>query len=119
MKKANRQSNLEKKIKNVLLSTIVAIIGYTSGIMAYGLSNMFYPRDYVNLLHRREELVTKIDEWQRFILLMREPLSLQYKDSLQNAIREVGESNARIRVLREQIDNKPNLLYSWAALFMD
>ena len=56
---------------------------------------------------------------KKYILRPIIPVSLQYKDSLQNAIREVGESNARIRVLREQIDNKPNLLYSWAALFMD
>ena len=117
-------SPMERDVNKILpyfASLLGGIIIYMTGFMAYGVTHniLLKPEEYSDLYKRKTDLVRKIDEWQRFTPLMKEQFAAQYKDSLENAVRDTSEINLRMTELKEKhnkIDEKTK--YSWLGFFM-
>ena len=80
---------------------------------------MKYPYEYINLNKRKTELTKKVDEWERFIPIMKEPFASQYKDSLENAVRDTSKVSLKTNKIKEDFDKRgEKAYYSWLAFFM-
>ena len=99
----------------------IGVVIYVSGSVAYSLSSngLIYPDEYIKLNNKKTELSKKIDEWERFIPIMKEPFASQYKDSLESAVRENNEISPKIAKIKEELDEEfKKSSYSWLAFFM-
>lgn len=112
--------NLNKTAKYgiyLLGGIIIYIVGRTTYAITSDAFN--YSKEYTNLNNKKNELVRKVDELQRFTPLMREQFATQYKDSLENAVRDTSEINLRIAKIKEKQDKIADKTdYSWLAFFM-
>lgn len=93
----------------------------------YMLGSMFYTvhnriplvKEYERLSKVNESLVRNIDEWKRNIPLMKKQFAFQYKDSLENAVRDTTELGEKIRFMKQEYSKVfDKSLYSWSAFFM-
>jgi len=111
-----------KKFANAFTILVGAAVIWFSGFITYGFSkgSLFYPEPYGSLYNKKTELVRKIDEWNRFIPLMKESLVSQYKDRLENAVRDTSEINLKMDKIKQEQDKRSEKAYwSWLAYFMD
>lgn len=116
---------MEKKDLEKLAKATISIIAgaslYLSGFMAYTIKNdaFHYPEEYIQLNKKEAKLNTKISEWQRFIPLMKEPFASQYRDSLQNGIKEANEMRIKLIEIKSEHDKMADkTIYSWGAFFI-
>jgi len=118
----NEISSIEEKdLSSYFASLLGAMSIYIAGFMAHGgiYGTFFYPNEYKNLNNKKTELVRKIDELQRFIPLMDKQFTIQYKDSLENAVRDASEINLRISEIKQKHDKiAKKTKFSWLAFFM-
>ena len=103
------------------LTSVMAGLIYAAGVAAYSLAfNISYPEEYIRLHNKKTELVSKVNDWQRFIPLMGEKFAIQYGDSLQSAIEEINKINPKMAEIKSRDDKMADKSkYSWLAFFIN
>ena len=114
-----RTTKFEKTLAGMMIAGSTLFFHLTGALLYSSSNHTPLIKSYQELNKRKIELVRKVDEFQRYTPLMKEPFASQYEDSLKNAIKNGKEINFRMTKAKIEMDRQEaKSLYSWAAFFM-
>ena len=109
--------------KHVYKGIGITVTVYVVGIFAnlfFGNVNLDSDNAKSYLEERKETLTRNIREYNQNISIAREPFLSQYKDSLENAIKDTTFLRGEIKIAeKENIRTLREMLSSWYGFFID
>ena len=101
----------------------IAAAVYGSGLFAqifFGNVNIYSKQAEKYLMGRKDAITRNIEDYNKGMSVAREPFFSQYKDSLENAVKDTTFLGKEIRIAEEEANKYlRKSLSSWAGFFID